>query len=743
MKKIIKIDRPLAALLILAPLFFTNSLKAQEIVKGKPGMYPALLYFNTEPPVFTKGSVLLLDENGKADPSSSAILNNSEQDNLGMEHYRYQQTFAGIPIEHAIYSVHVKNGKVISQNGKWIRDFPPGLQTASTLRQPSALNSALTFIGAEQYKWQLSAEEAFIKREQNNPDATFYPKAELVFYSGSEEDVIPSALRLAYKFDIYAQTPVSRQIVFVDAQNGKILGKRELIHTTDVPGTALTAYSGTQTITTEMTGANNYRLHETGRGKGINTYDMKKGGYYGTSVDFTDTDNNWNNVNANLDQYATDAHWGAEKTYDYYLNKYNRNSIDNAGFALHSYVHYSINHLNAYWDGSRMTYGDAYVPYTPLTTLDIAGHEITHGLTTFTSNLTYAGESGAMNEGFSDIFGTAIEFYGNPATANWTIAEKIGLTLRNMANPNAYGQPDTYHGTNWYYGSGDYGGVHTNSGVLNFWFYLLVNGGNGTNDIGNAYNVPAIGMDKAAAIAYRLNTYYLISTSNYSDARAFGIQAAGDLYGYGSAEVIAVTNAFYAVGIGAEYNCMNNITLNASIINMSNKYEVSDYIIASSPIIVSAGKFVKFDAGNYIELQPGFEINAFTSGYFSAYIDGCGDPNTALIPELNTLSSVAADEVNKVAFAERPLENPLKDIISNDVSIYPNPNKGLFTINTGHIGNGIIEVYTISGSRIYQTDLKANISEYHLDLSAHRRGMYLIKITPQGKETIIQKLLIE
>ena len=556
--------------LFLTGMFCANMVNAQDIVKGQPGMYPEQIVFKNNAPAFKRGSVLIADAQGKMTSSSDALLKHSEQDNLGFEHLRYQQTYAGIPIEHATYVMHIANGLVKSQNGKWIKDFPAGLQTAAALSKTAALKKATDAIGAKVYKWELPAEEAFIKREQNDPQATFFPKGELVYFSG-EEDVIPAQLRLAYKFDIYANLPLSRQYVFVDAVTGKILGKRELIHTTNATGTATTAYSGTQTITTDFTGAT-YRLRETGRGNGINTYDMRLAGTnYAAAVDFTDADNSWNNVNANKDQYATDGHWGTEKTYDFYFTKFNRNSVDNAGFALNSYVHTNLvafgygNNINAFWDGSRMTYGDGgtsgSTTYTPLTALDVCGHEITHGVTERTSALVYSKESGAMNEGFSDIFGTAIEFYAKGTGGNWLIGENIGAAFRNMSNPNQFSQPDTYGGTFWVNttsctpsNANDQCGVHTNSGVLNFWFYLLSQGGSGTNDISNAYTVTGIGIDKAAAIAYRTNTFYLISTSTYASARTAAIQSATDLYGAGSAEVIATTNAWYAVGVGAAYS---------------------------------------------------------------------------------------------------------------------------------------------------------------------------------------------
>jgi bacillolysin len=519
------------------------------------GMYAESVNFKNAPVAFNKGSVLLVDENGKISSSSTALLKNSEKDNLNIKHYRYQQSYQGIPVEHATYIMHVKNNNVISQNGKWVKDFPSQLSSTATLSSIDALNKAMKFVGAQTYKWQLPAEEAFIKREQNNPAATFYPTIQLVYYSG-EDEVVPAAMRLAFKLDIYAQYPMSRQIVFVDAISGNVLGKRELIHATNAAGSAVTAYSGTQAITTDNTGTT-FRLRETGRGNGINTLNMKAAGTsYAAAVDFTDADNNWNNVNTNKDQYATDGHWGTEKTYDFYFSKFGRSSVDNAGLALNSYVHTNLvafgypDNVNAFWDGSRMTYGDGNATYSPLTALDICGHEITHGVTERSSNLVYSNESGAMNEGFSDIFGTAIEFYAKGTSGNWTIGENIGASFRSMSNPNAFSQPDTYQGTFWYTGTADNGGVHTNSGVLNYWFYLLSIGGSGTNDKGTAFTVTGIGIDKAAAIAYRTNTFYLVSTSNYAAARTNAIKSAEDLYGVGSVEAAQTACAFAAVGIG-------------------------------------------------------------------------------------------------------------------------------------------------------------------------------------------------
>ncbi|MEY4216891.1 MAG: hypothetical protein RLZZ68_1347, partial [Bacteroidota bacterium] len=253
-----------------------------------------------------------------------------------------------------------------------------------------------------------------------------------------------------------------------------------------------------------------------------------------------------------------DAHWGAEMTYDYFWQIHNRNSIDGNGFALKSYMHYNTNYNNAFWDGQRMTYGDGNgSTFTPLTAIDITGHEIAHGLTSNTSNLVYANESGALNESFSDIFGVAVESFANNNALNWIMGEDAtpnGNGIRNMANPNAFNDPDTYLGTHYYTGSQDNGGVHTNSGVQNFWYYLLTVGGSGTNDINALYNVAALGSLKAARIAFRNNTVYLTPNSDYSDARFYAIQSAIDLYGACSPEVMSTTNAWHAVGVGQPFS---------------------------------------------------------------------------------------------------------------------------------------------------------------------------------------------
>ncbi len=551
----------LASSVAVSSFVFAQTIPS-KLVPSKDGLHAEFMQFEKDRPAF-QGSPVLFDETSQRLSAAQGRKLGLEKDQLGYETYRFQQILNDIPVEYGMMAVQTKDGKIVGESGKWIVKMPKNLEKSAKISESIALQSALAFVGAESYKWQNKEEEDFIRRESGDKNASFTPKGEMVYYSDPADEKM-NDLRLAYKFDIYAERPVSRQYVFVDAKDGKVLGVDAIIHEVNSPGTAVTAYSGTRSIMTDSYNGS-YRLRETGRngGTAVQTFDLKKGTNYSSAVDFTDTDNSWNNVNSNKDQYATDAHWGAEMTVDYLYTKFGRKSIDNNHFAIKSYVHYSTNYFNAFWDGSRMTYGDGSSSTNggkPLTALDVCGHEIAHGMTSKTANLAYQRESGALNEGFSDIFGNSIELWARPTQASWKLGEDFSYVIRDMADPNAYSQPDTYFGKYWKATttsgcsnpsqSNDYCGVHTNSGVLNFWYYLLVTGGSGTNDKGFAYNVTGIGLDKAAAIAYRTLTTYLTSSSTYMNARTYSLQAAADLYGAGSAEVTQVTNAWNAVGVG-------------------------------------------------------------------------------------------------------------------------------------------------------------------------------------------------
>ena len=594
-------------LLTLAILCLTSTNFSQTIISGeranqhvkgaellrssKHSNLPSYIKFKKESEIDFDDLIVWVKKNLLRNSGTDLQLVSKHEDQFGDIHYKFNQTLGGFKVTFAEWIAHTKNDRVYSLNGMLHNTIAPSMASMS---ESQALDYAKLHIGASIYKWEIPAEEAHIKTEQLsrcgdngacqinsvqdvkekiaaqklkcaghlNKKATYFPKGELV-YVPKQGSYSASEYRLAWKFNIYAHEPVSRSEIYIDAITGEVVFENEIIHEADTPGTAETAYSGTRSIVTDSF-SGGYRLRESGRGNGINTYDMNENTTYGSAVDFTDGDNYWNNFNADQDEVATDAHWGAEMTYDYFLNEHGRNSIDGAGFTLNSYVHYDNSYANAFWDGSRMTYGDGSGSWSPLTALDIAAHEIGHGLCNFTANLVYQDESGALNESFSDIWGAAIENHARPTNWNWLIGEDIGSALRSMSNPNAAGDPDTYFGTNWApLGGPDNGGVHSNSGVQNFWYHLLTEGGSGTNDNGDSYSVTAQGFTVASQITFRNLTVYLTSNSEFADARFYAIQSATDLFGGCSPEVEATTNAWYAVGVGPQYSAVVNADFSA------------------------------------------------------------------------------------------------------------------------------------------------------------------------------------
>lgn len=480
------------------------------------------------------------------DGSKLSVLK-SENDQFGFTHVRYSVIKNNVRVEEMTVVAHYREGRLYSVNGE-LYQLPAGRESF-VISEKVALSAALKKVNAVKYKWENEEETAHMRQVFNDPDFTYAPTGEKVLMLRNGRTIS------AWKFNIYAEEPLYRANIFVDATNGRVIEEQNLICTVNTPGTAVTKYSGTQTIVcNQNTNTNVYTLQETTRGLGVETYNLFNTTNY-VNNNFTNTASSWT-LPAN-DQGALDAHWGAEKTWDYYMNIHNRNSINNNGYKLVSYVHYSTNYVNAFWDGTRMTYGDGNGgSYKIFTALDVCGHEITHGLTSNTGNLAYSNESGALNESFSDIFGTCIENFARPSNWNWKIGEDVtngGGGLRTMANPNQFGDPDTYGGTNWYVGTADNGGVHTNSGVGNFWFYLLTMGGAGTNDIAQTYSVSGLGFNSASRIAFRALTVYFTPTTNYATARSLCIQSAKDLFGDCSNEMIQTMNAWHAVGVGNKY----------------------------------------------------------------------------------------------------------------------------------------------------------------------------------------------
>ena len=553
------------------------------------------------------------------------VLLSEQRDQLGLVHQKYQQQFNSIPVEGRTVTVHSRNGKITHLTG----NFKPleGIDINPSISGATGLQQAMEHVAATKYAWEGDELVHHASHAGHEDHGFVKPEGELVIFAHPYDKTL---VRLAYKYDIYASEPLYRAYVYVDAQDGKVLFENHRIHNTDTNGSCATLYNGTQNVTVDNTGSN-YRLRQTADGNGIETYDMNNGTNYNNATDVTNNTPNFGSGTATAGQ----AHFGAERTHQYFMQKHNRNSYNGNGAVIKSYVSYSSNYVNAFWNGSVMTYGDGDgVNYGPLVSLDIVGHEITHGVTEYTANLVYSYESGALNESFSDIFGESIENFALGSN-DWLMGDDIGIggsgAIRSMSNPNAFGDPDTYQGSYWATGSGDNGGVHTNSGVQNKWFYILSVGENGTNDNNDSYNVAGIGIGAAEAIAYRNLSVYLSSNSNYADARAGAIQSAIDLYGAGSNEEIQTTNAWYAVGVGAEYGgggpmtCVEEaVTLTIVLDNYPE--ETSWTIKQGATTVESGGTYGSQPDGSTVVVNMTLPAGEYTFTINDSYGDGicCG-----------------------------------------------------------------------------------------------------------------------
>jgi len=543
------------ALFALMAIFSCSPLlgQQQEIRYNENLQTPSWVEFRHQLPLVSNWEAILLKLSGQSEKTTWEIYSQL-RDELGQTHFRLNQYFQGVELESGTGILHTFNQNILAFNGEIIPENK--LQGKVVMDVSLARSVALDYIDATNYYWQDEAQNQILRDLTGIADTSWFPQGKLV-YCPLDLDYI-NIHRLTYKFNIYASDPLIGKSIFVDAETGSIIATEDLILHTDVKGTAVTKYSGTRSVDTDSTGTSNYRLREKVRGNGIETLNMKKGTSYAAAVDFTDSNNYWNNFNANLDEIATDAHWGAEKTYDFFDTILGRKSFDNNNAKILSYVHYSNNYANAFWNGSYMTYGDGNgTSWRPLTSIDVCGHEISHAVTTYSANLVYSYESGALNESFSDIFGNAIERWARPSKFNWKMGEDFttsGNGIRDMANPNPYNHPKYYKGNRWYTGTADNGGVHSNSGVQNYWFYLIADGISGTNEKNDKFKIDSLGLIDASKIAYRNLTVYLTKNSQYADARLYSIKAAGDLFGQCSKHVIAVTNAWWACGVGAKYD---------------------------------------------------------------------------------------------------------------------------------------------------------------------------------------------
>ncbi|WP_369382734.1 M4 family metallopeptidase [Streptomyces sp. cg36] len=478
----------------------------------------------------------------------------------GTVHTRYERTYAGLPVLGGDLIVHRAPNGAVKDVTKAVKATIKVASLTPKLTPTTATSVAVRAAKAAKTTGATSgdAPRKVIWAADGKPVLAY----ETVVNGTKADGITPSRLR-----------------VITDANTGKKLYENEQID--DIAsgitsqgsagaakpaapaaavGTGASQYSGTVSLNTTKA-STGYSLVDSVRG-GSSTVDLKHK-TSGKGTVFTDADNKWGTGNpADNQTAAVDAAYGAAQTWDFYKNVLHRNGIKNDGRAPVSRVHYGNAYQNAFWDDQSFTisYGDGAKNKLPLTQLDVAGHEFSHGVTSATADLQYSGESGGLNEATSDIFGTAVEWNANNAQdkGDYLLGEKIdifgnGKPLRYQDKPSKDGRGSADY---WSASVGDLD-VHYSSGVANHFFYLLSEG-SGAKDINGVHydsptvdgsTVTGIGRDKAVQIWYKALTTYFTSTTDYHGARQGTLKAAADLYGANSAEAKAVDAAWTGVNV--------------------------------------------------------------------------------------------------------------------------------------------------------------------------------------------------
>ncbi len=421
----------------------------------------------------------------------------SRQDALGKLHVRTRQTLHGLPVVGAELVLHADaaTGEVYAVNGRFIPD--PGLPVEAGLDPEKALVTAYITGGIQ------------------HPKLLEGPELTWVVDSAAHELHLAWSVLVAYE-DAEGEPQTDR--VFADANLGGLVDRHPQVHS----------------VRTRET-------YDTGNSKNLpGTLAINESG-----------------TTTSTDTVLQTIHNNTGTVYNYYSTRFGRDSLNNAGMTLISTGHYDSSYNNAFWNGSQMVYGDGDgTRFSPLGgALDVVGHELTHGLTSFESALVYQNESGALNESLSDVFGAAIEAWndGGVSADTWKLGEDVytpataGDALRYMNNPTQDGASKDYYPER-FTGTADNGGVHYNSGISNLAFQRLVAGG-GHPRYKNHLSVSGIGMSAAEAIFYRAQTDYLTSTSDFQAMRNATLQAATDLFGANSSQRDSVNLAWCLVGV--------------------------------------------------------------------------------------------------------------------------------------------------------------------------------------------------
>jgi Zn-dependent metalloprotease len=667
-----------------------------------------------------------------------------QSDEIGYTHFRYQQYHKGIKIIGAETILHHNGSYLKSMNGFIASDLNMDVVPAMS-KESAFTKSKEACADALQFIWENPEMADALSKSSNGEKDFSKPSGELVICRKNwDGEFNADNLTIAFYYRMIVLPMDKSKDVYIDAKTGEII-KTTPIATNCNNNTGNSTWYGTVNFNAGYFGFPNNAWFLESSCPGEATMRSLRGDPL-ILYNYGDADGSWtdpNGTNGYNQRAGVTTYYGVHKSYEYFRYVHSRLSYNYSNAQLDAFSEITgglwlSSAENASWNSvtHHMSFGAGATssPNDDWNCLDIVAHELSHGMHQFSVGMNYNGEPGALDESFADIFGVCAESYAEATLLpDWLMGNDRGA-IRSLSNPNAFFQPDTYLGTFWFTIPGcpggaatDNCGVHTNSGVQNYWFYLLTVGGSGTNDLGQTFSVSPVGISIARNITYRNMDLYLTSSSGYIDAREGSIRAAADLYGWCSYEVLQVARAWYAVGVASVCPDWNYITPCGTIASGSTLRGINSLATSNScTTTLPSGSNALFSATatGGVTLNVGF--TAAQGSAFTALIDYCNEAAYNL--------KTASNEVQEAAS---------KSIINTSIeitSVHPNPANQNVTVqfkSSQEIANAQYSISDLSGRKVFivpeSSTENGDLKIIQINTSEFSNGIYLLHINNKAE----------
>ncbi len=538
-----------------------------------------------------------------------------------IENERFFQYYKGIKVVNAGYVIHYRENRILRAHGNFVKI--PELDITPTVSPEEAKN-------------------CFVDYKNISPELIRNFDAELLIKEiPSQEDDSIGTPMLVYKIYLIPSSENNTDFGIVDAHNCKVLLTESAIAGSAATGEFETKYNGNRQANTESTPLG-YRLLDLTRDASIHTWNLDESYDFADKEELYDANNDWTSqeFSPNDDDMGLDIHWALQQILDRLEDEHQKSSFDNLDFDINAFFHYGSNHDNAEWFfyDNYMVFGDGNTLFKPTSSLDMIGHESGHGMSDIKIGWEYYGIYMEFHEGLSDIWAVIFESQIN-ANSIWQIGEEVVQThscLRNIEDPDDEDAEtqisNTYLSTKY-----NYGNQYVKSGVFSYWFYLLVEGGSGTNDVNHSYSVYGLGMDDAEKIIVEaVFGNHLANTDNYSEVREAMIDAAEEEFGTNSIQSLQVKNAWYAVGVGSNPGQVtitlptNNLVCSSggtfTVNNVPSGHTVSWNYSAALTLVSASGNNATFNTGS----------TTSSSAWIEVTINNVSDGTSLTLPQFDT-----------------------------------------------------------------------------------------------------------